>query len=1171
MFTNSNYLQLSHPLLASCLFAGGGLAVRGGRAALLFILLLAFTSLTCLAAAKTTLPPFTNAAGSGTIDLSGEGWKLWRDQAAKWESDELFLPPADLTKIPPKPPTGGWEMLDQGMPVSVPGTAEEYLGTGNGKSSMVKGVTWWTRQIEIPASAGDKKIRLLFDSTRQIAEVYVNRKLAAYDLVGNTPFEANLTGLVKPGEKAQLAIRITNPGGGFASGDVGPIRWGKNIIPTSHAFGGITGGVHLAITDPVYFDDLYVQNTAVPTTVNIIATVRNTTGNPVSGSVELRIRNKATGKEVFQKELSGLIFLPGLTTFTSSACVADAKLWDLENPNLYLAIAKLSAGEIAKDTGVQTFGFRWFSPEGIGSNALLRLNGKRIVLRTAISWGFWPVNGVFPTPELAAKQIQTAKAYGLNMLNFHRCIGNPIGFDKADEMGLLYYEEPGGYTSAGKTPFAQALAREKLLRMVKRDRSHPSLVIYNMINEQWATFGADKDPALLAIHRQDLQDAHAIDPSRLITYASAWAGKTDTPDDDPAKMHMRPFDSTVHMKGWWDFHRANGPAVWKQAFYKSPSDHFGLSKNLSEVVYWGEDGAISTPPRLGLIEQSLQGSPRTGWDGQYYRDSYKTFNDFLTANKLKDTFPTVDALCQALGVVSIEHQGRKIEDTRICDANDGYAINGWEDSIHDNHSAVVDSYRNPKADPAILAYYNQPLYVAVKPRQQILPFPGSVAVDFFLINEKDLKGNLTLQIRAVSKEGKEVFSENRPITAAGGDVYGQLIAEAVEIPLRTAAGMTAITGTLVDGEGKAKATGRDEVLAADWKSIPITGKGAVYENGSGVRDFLKNERGIDTELFDDTQANLDWLIVAKFPNESFTIPPAAFLKPGGKYPGVSTSFFAGHDFTNLLGKRDDDSVDINVSSMATPDPQVPMIDNYSVRMEGELRPPVSGEYTITLNYQDGARLWIDGKQLLDEPAAEKSQSRKFTVALDSSKLTPFRIELLQKHDGARLQMLWKLPTAPSNAKLTSAQILERARRDGTTVLILAQAGNWLESVTAASGVPTGPSFALGMSWDGGQYFVKDHPLFAGLPVNQALNWPYQGVVERERIGLDIRGGELVAGAYGSKNVRLGSAVSVLPAGQGKIIVSALDIVPQLNNRDSVAEVARLLLCNFLNYATKTGN
>ncbi len=84
---------------------------------------------------------------------------------------------------------------------------------------------------------------------------------------------------------------------------------------------------------------------------------------------------------------------------------------------------------VQMDQAHQTFGFRWFAPEGFGTNAVFRLNGKRIVLRTAISWGFWPYSGIFPSPELATKQIETAKALGLNMLNFHRCIGQPEVLD----------------------------------------------------------------------------------------------------------------------------------------------------------------------------------------------------------------------------------------------------------------------------------------------------------------------------------------------------------------------------------------------------------------------------------------------------------------------------------------------------------------------------------------------------------------------------------------------------------------------------------------------------------------------------------------------------------------------------------------------------------------------
>ena len=53
-----------------------------------------------------------------------------------------------------------------------------------------------------------------------------------------------------------------------------------------------------------------------------------------------------------------------------------------------------------------------------GEDAVLRLNGKRIMLRSAISWSFWPVNGIFPSEELAERQIRIAKE--LSLIHIYR-------------------------------------------------------------------------------------------------------------------------------------------------------------------------------------------------------------------------------------------------------------------------------------------------------------------------------------------------------------------------------------------------------------------------------------------------------------------------------------------------------------------------------------------------------------------------------------------------------------------------------------------------------------------------------------------------------------------------------------------------------------------------------
>jgi hypothetical protein len=120
-----------------------------------------------------------------------------------------------------------------------------------------------------------------------------------------------------------------------------------------------------------------------------------------------------------------------------------------------------------------------------------------------------------------------------------------------------------------------------------------------------------------------------------------------------------------------------------------------------------------------------------------------------------------------------------------------------------------------------------------------------------------------------------------------------------------------------------------------------------------------------------------------------------------------------------------------------------------------------------------------------------------------------------------------------------------------------------------TGVPV-PSFRylFGTAWLGGLHFVREHPLFDGLPVNCAMDWPFQAVVRngKTRSGLRLEGETLVAGAYHCYPMSLGTAVGIIPCGKGRIIVSTLDIADQLHSSDTSAEVARKLFCNFIRFS-----
>jgi beta-galactosidase len=250
------------------------------------------------------------------IDLSGPGWHLWRDETAAWKTDPLFFPVPSLEELPVNPPTGGWTTLESAPAVkaSVPGTVEEYLQKIPGPEGDLTGVSWWFRTVMIPRAASGQRVLLRFESIRQRADVFVNRRLAGYDVVGNSPFELDITSFVTPGASCEIAIRITDPGGNFDWRDSQAMRWGAHMLPLSHGFGGITGRVRLVLCEPVYIEDIYVQNTPAITEVNALVTVRNTTGAPVHRALEASVKPRGNDAgAIFRTTVDDVSIAPGDT------------------------------------------------------------------------------------------------------------------------------------------------------------------------------------------------------------------------------------------------------------------------------------------------------------------------------------------------------------------------------------------------------------------------------------------------------------------------------------------------------------------------------------------------------------------------------------------------------------------------------------------------------------------------------------------------------------------------------------------------------------------------------------------------------------------------------------------------------------------------------------------
>jgi beta-galactosidase len=979
---------------------------------------------------------------SGATGATGSGWSLWLDRDADWKEDTLYLPPVDVGSLPVNPPTCGWDRLGKApgsKDVTVPGTVEGYFWSDNGNPNGIagdfRGVSWWSRTFAVDSSLSGKQITLAFDSANLRAEVYVNKKLVGYDVIGNTPFEVDITDAVTINGENRLDVRITDPVGTFSWDDENMLKWGDNTVPSVHGFGGITGSVVVRAVDDVHIDDIYVQNQKKANAVNVFVTVGNSSGQSRSGSVSLEIAERNNPEAIlYTKTVAGNVPADG-AEFSFKVNAPRAKMWDVLKPNLYTASVRFTGDDgVSIDSSEQQFGFRWFDVGEKDGDKRYYLNGRRVFLFAAMTRGFWPKSGMVPTPEMAVRDMEIAIELGINMMLYHRAVGQPISMDVADEMGVLTYEEPGGYMCNPKpNEFVQRWRKEKLRRMIIRDRSRPSMVIFNMDD-------LSKHPPT-DWDKENLLMAHELDPSRIITFNCITPPHAPNIADDPFKLHMLPYDDTMHYHGWiapYHFFEQSGyvdkyynnPRFYLRYVLDNHSTAMGDSTypvEKDEIIFYGEEGGFGTMMRLEKIKNELAETGADGWREGEHLDWFDTYDRFLDESGFRRIFPTVDDFTLSLGETMHYVHGRTIENTRISNKTDAYVINGWASAM--THTDIADVYRNPTADPEILKYYLQPLYLAVKIRDKVLPSGAVPVADVFIVNEKNLRGTHKLELSFVDPSGDVLHAETVNVRVLGGEDYGQLLLEELVLPPVSETGYYTLKASLLDRSGSVRAEGCDEIFTADYKAGPgISGRVAVIDTSGAVKSLVREARGVTLEDFD----------------------------PFGPEPDVI-----------VLGAH-----------------------NYNqVRQLGVIR-------------------------------------------------------------GSR--STWPIMEMVAN---------------GTTLIVLDNAETWADAMSGyyhKSLKFTGiKSFG-----DNGRLFVGDSVLLSGLPDSQALNWEFQTFYEPgvSGLGLAKKGVETVVGISVQNTDGIYNALTRVPFGEGEIILSTLNLLPEMDSERPQSAVAKKLFMNLLEYS-----
>jgi hypothetical protein len=338
---------------------------------------------------------------------------------------------------------------------------------------------------------------------------------------------------------------------------------------------------------------------------------------------------------------------------------------------------------------------------------------------------------------------------------------------------------------------------------------------------------------------------------------------------------MLPFDDTPYTAGWFDQHHwfrypgyvdecyrnprffARGVIIGPTDIVQADSLH-ALPEN--EIIFWGEEGQWGTMMRLEQIRKDILRTGATGFREQAHLSWYDSYRRFLDESGFRRFFPTVDDLTLSMGWSLHYYHGRMLENARMGNLSDGFNLNGW--AAPETSEDIVDVYRYPTADPDILSYYARPLYVAVKIPDKVLPVGAIPRADFFLINERDLKGKLSLKITCTDPGGAVAFNRTCPVTVLGGEEYGQLLVEGIVLPPAEKAGRWHVSASLCDAKGAVKAEGRDDFFAVDLRSGPGVPKNTTVIDTSGVINaFLQKARGVTLPAFDPAAPDPDLIII----------------------------------------------------------------------------------------------------------------------------------------------------------------------------------------------------------------------------------------------------------------------------------------------------------------------
>ena len=361
-----------------------------------------------------------------------------------------------------------WRRLDLPYDWAIEGDFLPSHPSGAGGGALPGGIGWYRKHFKVETS---DRYFIEFDGVYMNSTVYVNGRQVGFRPYGYSSFEYDITPYIIKGAENIIAVKVDNS-------DQPNSRWYSGC--------GIYRHVWLTTTHSSHFNHWGVH----------VVTEANGT---VSVTSDVTIDYPPS----FCKVRNTILDDKGNAVATSTSSRATDKLkvrrphpWSIEDPYVYTVRTELMKGKEVIDTYVTTTGFRSFR---FDAQKGFSLNGKSMKINGVCEHHDLGCLGAAINEDAIHRKLTILKEMGVNAI---RCSHNPPApelLNMCDTMGFIVMDEsfdmwPRKKTQNDYARFFDEWHERDLADLVKRDRNHPSILMWSIGNEvleQWSSAEAD--------------------------------------------------------------------------------------------------------------------------------------------------------------------------------------------------------------------------------------------------------------------------------------------------------------------------------------------------------------------------------------------------------------------------------------------------------------------------------------------------------------------------------------------------------------------------------------------------------------------------------------------------------------------------------------------------------